>query len=101
MKGDRTPLVLVPTTAGTGSEVTNISIITTGATTKMGVVAHQLYADIVLLDAQLTIGLPKIHTAATGIDAMVHAIEAYTSRHKKNPFLMLLPVKHCVFCVGV
>ncbi|MFT8484381.1 MAG: iron-containing alcohol dehydrogenase [Gluconobacter cerinus] len=85
VKGDRTPLVLVPTTAGTGSEVTNISIITTGATTKMGVVAHQLYADIVLLDAQLTIGLPKIHTAATGIDAMVHAIEAYTSRHKKNP----------------
>lgn len=85
VKGNRTPLVLVPTTAGTGSEVTNISIITTGATTKMGVVAHQLYADIVILDAQLTIGLPKIHTAATGIDAMVHAIEAYTSRHKKNP----------------
>jgi alcohol dehydrogenase len=40
---------------------------------------------VVLLDAELTIGLPKLHTAATGIDAMVHAIEAYTSRHKKNP----------------
>lgn len=85
VKGGRLPLVLVPTTAGTGSEVTNISIITTGETTKMGVVSPQLYADYVLLDASLTIGLPKLHTAATGIDAMVHAIEAYTSKHKKNP----------------
>jgi alcohol dehydrogenase class IV len=85
VKGSRLPLVLVPTTAGTGSEVTNISIITTGETTKMGVVSPQLYADFVLLDAELTIGLPQVHTAATGIDAMVHAIEAYTSKHKKNP----------------
>lgn len=85
VKGTRLPLVLVPTTAGTGSEVTNISIITTGETTKMGVVSPQLYADFVLLDAELTVGLPRIHTAATGIDAMVHAIEAYTSKHKKNP----------------
>lgn len=85
VQGMRVPLVLVPTTAGTGSEVTNISIITTGETTKMGVVSAQLYADFVLLDAELTVDLPKIHTAATGIDAMVHAIEAYTSKHKKNP----------------
>jgi len=83
--GSRLPMVLIPTTAGTGSEVTNIAIITTGETTKMGVVSPQLYADFVLLDAELTLGLPEIHTAATGIDAMVHAIEAYTSRHKKNP----------------
>ncbi|MFE8585898.1 iron-containing alcohol dehydrogenase [Sphingomonas sp. NCPPB 2930] len=85
VKGERLPLVLIPTTAGTGSEVTNISILTTGKTTKMGVVSSQLYADHVLLDAELTIGLPKLHTTATGIDAMVHVIEAYTSRHKKNP----------------
>ncbi|XHE12557.1 iron-containing alcohol dehydrogenase [Agrobacterium deltaense] len=85
VRGMRLPLVLVPTTAGTGSEVTNISIITTGQTTKMGVVSPQLYADFVLLDAELTVGLPRTHTAATGIDAMVHAIEAYTSKHKKNP----------------
>ncbi|WP_408011979.1 iron-containing alcohol dehydrogenase [Roseibium suaedae] len=85
VKGGRLPMVLVPTTAGTGSEVTNISIITTGETTKMGVVSPQLYADYVLLDAETTVGLPQIHTAATGIDAMVHAIEAYTSQHKKNP----------------
>ncbi|AOY95100.1 alcohol dehydrogenase [Cupriavidus sp. USMAA2-4] len=85
VRGGRLPLVLVPTTAGTGSEVTNISILTTGETSKMGVVAPQLYADHVLLDARLTLGLPRLATAATGIDAMVHAIEAYTGRHKKNP----------------
>ena len=85
VRGERLPLVLIPTTAGTGSEVTNISIITTGETTKMGVVSSQLFADMVVLDAELTVGLPATHTAATGIDAMVHAIEAFTSRHKKNP----------------
>ena len=85
VSGGRLPLVQVPTTAGTGSEVTNIAIVTTGATTKMGVVAPQLYADLAILDAALTLGLPPGVTAATGIDAMVHAIEAYTSRHKKNP----------------
>jgi len=85
VKGERLPLVQVPTTAGTGSEVTNIAIVTTGATTKMGVVSPQLYADMAVLDAELTLGLPAAATAATGIDAMVHAIEAYTSKHKKNP----------------
>ena len=88
--GMRVPLVQVPTTAGTGSEVTNITILTTGSTTKMGVVARQLYADRVLLDAQLTTGLPPQQTAATGIDAMVHAIEAFTGRVRKNPLSDLL-----------
>jgi alcohol dehydrogenase class IV len=83
--GERLPLVLIPTTAGTGSEVTNIAVITTGETTKMGVVSRQLFADFALLDAELTVGLPLAHTAATGIDAMVHAIEAYTSKIRKNP----------------
>ena len=85
VRGPRLPLVQIPTTAGTGSEVTPISIVTTGATTKMGVVSPLLYADLAILDAQLTVGLPSKVTAATGIDAMVHAIEAYTTRHKKNP----------------
>jgi alcohol dehydrogenase len=88
--GARLPLVQVPTTAGTGSEVTNIAIVTTGETTKMGVVSPQLYADLAVLDANLTVGLPPVVTAATGIDAMVHAIEAYTSRHKKNPLSDML-----------
>lgn len=83
--GPRLPLVLIPTTAGTGSEVTPISVITIGESTKMGVNAPPLYADIAVLDAELTLGLPRAVTAATGIDAMVHAIEGYTSRIEKNP----------------
>ncbi|UTW56762.1 iron-containing alcohol dehydrogenase [Kordiimonas sp. SCSIO 12610] len=82
---DRVPLVQIPTTSGTGSEVTPISIVTTGETTKMGVVDPILYADLAILDATLTLGLPAHVTAATGIDAMVHALEAYTTKHKKNP----------------
>lgn len=84
-RGERIPLALVPTTAGTGSEVTPISIVTTGASEKKGVVSRQLLPDWAVLDADLTLGLPKHTTAATGIDAMVHAIEAYTSKVKKNP----------------
>ncbi len=83
--GGRLPLVLVPTTAGTGSEVTPVAIITTGETTKAGVSSPVLLPDVAVLDAALTLGLPPAVTAMTGVDAMVHAIEAYTSRHKKNP----------------
>lgn len=93
VQGKRLPLIQIPTTAGTGSEVTPISIVTTGTTTKMGVVSHQLYADLAILDAQLTTGLPAKVTAATGIDAMVHAIEAYTTKHKKNPLSDMLAVQ--------
>ncbi|GEO17284.1 iron-containing alcohol dehydrogenase [Microvirga aerophila] len=84
-KGERLPLLLVPTTAGTGSEVTPIAIVTTPTTEKKGVVSPRLLPDWAILDPELTLGLPGHVTAATGIDAMVHAIEAYTSRHKKNP----------------
>ncbi|MFP3559734.1 iron-containing alcohol dehydrogenase, partial [Paraburkholderia sp. SIMBA_049] len=76
VRGARLPLVQIPTTAGTGSEVTNISIVSVSETNKMGIVSRQLYADRVILDAELTVGLPRSHTAATGIDAVVHAIEA-------------------------
>lgn len=85
VRGSRLPLILVPTTAGTGSEVTPISIVTTGDNEKKGVVSPVLLPDIALLDAELTLGLPRAITAATGIDAMVHAIEAYTSKRLKNP----------------
>ncbi|NMP15477.1 iron-containing alcohol dehydrogenase [Thalassotalea sp. Y01] len=90
IKGERFPLVLIPTTAGTGSEVTPIAIVTTGETTKAGVVSAKLLPDVALLDAELTLKLPAHVTAATGIDAMVHAIEAYTSAIKKNPYSDLL-----------
>ena len=79
------PLLLAPTTADTGSEVTPIAIVTTPTTEKKGVVSARLLPDWAILDPDLTLGLPAPVTAATGIDAMVHAIEAYTSRHKKNP----------------
>ena len=90
VKGPRLPLILIPTTAGTGSEVTPISIVTTGETTKAGIVSPILYADVAILDATFTTGLPAHITAATGIDAMVHAIEAYTSKIKKNFYADML-----------
>ncbi len=83
-KGPRLPLLLAPTTAGTGSEVTPISIVTTGEAEKKGVVSPVLLPDIALLDPELTLGLPPHVTAATGIDAMVHAIEAVTSASPNN-----------------
>jgi alcohol dehydrogenase class IV len=88
--GSRLPLIQIPTTAGTGSEATMVSIITTGETTKVGVVSRILLADKIILDASLTIGLPPAVTAATGIDAMVHAIEAFTSKRLKNPLSDML-----------
>ena len=83
-QGPRLPLIQVPTTAGTGSEVTAVAIVTTPSHEKKGVVSPLLYPDIALLDARLTVGLPAAVSAMTGVDAMVHAIEAYTSLHKKN-----------------
>lgn len=83
--GGRLPLFQVPTTAGTGSEVTPIAIVTVGAEIKLGVVDPILYADGAVLDPSLTVGLPPHVTAHTGIDAMVHAIEAFTSKVRKNP----------------
>lgn len=94
VKGKRLPLMLVPTTAGTGSEVTPISIVTTGASEKMGVVSPVLLPDAVILDPELTLGLPAPITAATGIDAMVHAIEAYASASaNNNPLSKMLAVQ--------
>ena len=83
-KGPRLPLVLIPTTAGTGSEVTPISIITVGEEEKKGVSSPIILPDLAILDPDLTIGLPAATTAATGIDAMVHAIEGYSSSNKNN-----------------
>ncbi len=92
-RGPRLPLIQVPTTAGTGSEVTPISILTTPSHEKKGVVSPLLYPDVALLDSRLTLRLPPPVTAMTGVDAMVHAIEAYTTRLKKNPLSDALAVK--------
>ena len=99
-RGTRLPLVLVPTTAGTGSEVTPISIVTTGASEKMGVVSPVLLPDVALLDPELTHGLPPHVTAATGIDAMVHAIEAYASVSSNNNPISRLLAKEALALMG-
>jgi alcohol dehydrogenase len=74
------PVILVPTTAGTGSEVTPIAILSDeGEKLKKGIVSPYLYPSMGILDPELTVGLPPAVTAATGMDALIHAIEAYTS----------------------
>ncbi|ATR21637.1 NAD-dependent 4-hydroxybutyrate dehydrogenase [Roseomonas mucosa] len=92
-QGPRLPLIQVPTTAGTGSEVTWASVVTSERNEKQAIYAPQLLPDIALLDAGLTLGMPPRVTAATGLDAMVHAVEAYTSRTRKNPVSDALAVK--------
>ncbi|SMH27636.1 iron-containing alcohol dehydrogenase [Mesorhizobium australicum] len=99
-KGPRLPLVLVPTTAGTGSEVTPVSIITVGEEEKRGVSSAIILPDIAILDAELTLGLPPAITAATGIDAMVHAIEAYASKNANNNPLSRMLAKQALQLLG-
>ncbi len=99
-KGPRLPLVLVPTTAGTGSEVTPVSIITVGAEEKRGVSSPIILPDIAVLDADLTVGLPAHITAATGVDAMVHAIEAYASKSANNNPLSKMLAREALRLLG-
>jgi alcohol dehydrogenase len=75
------PKIFIPTTAGTGSEVTNVAVLSLKAQhTKKGIVSRFLIGDVAMLDPELTLGLPGAITAATGMDALTHAIEAYVSR---------------------
>lgn len=79
------PLILVPTTAGTGSEVTPNAIVTLpDVALKVGIVSRHLLPQLVILDATLTLDLPRPITAATGMDAFIHALESYIST-KANP----------------
>ena len=74
------PMILVPTTAGTGSEVTPNAIFDdTERRLKAGVVSHRLFAQVALVDPDLTVGAPPHVTAAAGIDALTHAIESYVA----------------------
>lgn len=76
----RLPLVAIPTTAGTGSETTNVTVIIDAVSGRKQVLAHaSLMPDVAILDAALTEGVPSHVTAMTGIDALTHAIEAYSA----------------------
>jgi alcohol dehydrogenase class IV len=79
-----TNIVLLPTTAGTGAEVTRTAVFTNSANQKVWAWGHELAADLVFLDPELTLSLPASLTAATGLDAMVHAIEACSVK-KSHP----------------
>jgi len=79
--GDFPPFVLIPTTAGTGSEVTKFTIITdTKSDVKMLLRGDALLPQLAILDPALSYSAPKKVTSATGIDALTHAVEAYTSK---------------------
>ena len=76
------PLILIPTTAGTGSEVTHIAILSDEQEhLKKGIVSAKLFPAIAIVDPELTLGVPKSVTAASGLDAMLHAVEAFTSKN--------------------
>lgn len=80
------PIVLIPTTAGTGAEVTpNAIVAVPEKELKVGIVNENMIADYVILDARLIKNLPRKIAAATGVDALAHCIECYTS-NKANPF---------------
>ena len=84
-------LITIPTTAGTGAETESTAMVThTGKGMKFCICHPQLKPSLALLDPELTVSLPANLTAWTGADAMVHAIEAYTSKIKKNPLSDML-----------
>lgn len=80
------PTVMIPTTAGTGSEATpNAIVVVPEKEQKVGIVSAEMVADYVILDERMISRLPRKIAASTGVDALCHAIECWTSR-KANPF---------------
>ncbi|MCA3556083.1 iron-containing alcohol dehydrogenase [Aestuariivirga sp.] len=81
---NRLPVIAVPTTAGTGSEVTRVSVYADANKAKVWAWGEELKPDVAILDPELTVGVPPAVTAGTGLDALVHAIEAATNK-QANP----------------
>ncbi|SMX23713.1 iron-containing alcohol dehydrogenase [Boseongicola aestuarii] len=76
------PIVAVPTTAGTGSEVGRASVITNSETAEKKIIFHPKFLPtVVICDPELTVGMPNFITAGTGLDAFAHCVEAYCSPH--------------------
>jgi alcohol dehydrogenase class IV len=91
--GRRVALVQVPTTSGTGSEAGTRSLVTDPATqNKLAVQSKFMLADLAVIDPDLTLTVPAAVTAATGVDAMAHCAEAYTSR-KAHPMIDLYAIE--------
>lgn len=94
------PMIAIPTTAGTGAEVTPWGVITQPADKrKFGFGGPELLANIALIDPALTLTLPPLLTAATGMDALTHLIEAYVSTHNHQPVLDPL-ILHGIELIG-
>lgn len=86
VKNPGVPKIMIPTTAGTGSEVTFTAVLIRKSDgVKGGINDDKLYPDYSLLDPELTVTMPPSVTASTGMDALAHALEAYTSR-QASPF---------------
>lgn len=84
LPANRLPIIAIPTTAGTGSEVTRVSVFADASKVKVWAWGEELKPDVAILDPELTIGVPPHITAATGLDALVHAIEACTNKHRHD-----------------
>ena len=84
LPGNRLPIIAVPTTSGTGSEVTRVSVYADAAKAKVWAWGEELKPDVAILDPELTVALPPAVTAGSGLDALVHAIEAATNK-QANP----------------
>lgn len=99
VKSPGLPTIMIPTTAGTGSEVTFTAVFTMREKKrKGGINSHLMYPDVALLDPELTLSLPPQPTATTGIDALTHAIEAYTSL-QSNPMSDMV-AKNAIALIG-
>ena len=81
LPANRLPIIAIPTTAGTGSEVTRVSVFSNARKVKVWAWGEELKPDVAILDPELTMAVPPHITAATGLDALVHAIEACTNKH--------------------
>ncbi len=84
LPANRLPIIAIPTTAGTGSEVTRVSVFADAAKVKVWAWGEELKPDVAILDPELTVAVPPHVTAATGLDAIVHAIEACTNKHRHD-----------------
>ncbi len=90
IQNKRVPFIAVPTTAGTGSEATNVTVITDSTSRVKRLIAHfELMPDLALIDACLMLKLPDQVTAATGVDALTHAVESYVAK-KATPLTRAL-----------